>query len=163
MLYQPSMMDRYLGYCGVKLQDFKTFAESTTARVKAAAYRAAALAGRPLEYLRSPQLCKEELAREVARRDKIKVGLIAIFSAVERCLSYSVRGDHRTKESKLVLETRACTHFYHYYMHPELGQLYVRVQSWFPFNVGVCLNGREWLARRAHLEFGQFQGRAVAP
>jgi hypothetical protein len=83
MLYQPSMMDRYLGYCGVKLQDFKTFAESTTARVKAAAYRAAALAGRPLEYLRSPQLCKEELAREVARRDKIKVGLIAIFSAVE--------------------------------------------------------------------------------
>jgi hypothetical protein len=148
MLYQPSMMDRYLGYCGVKLQDFKTFAESTTARVKAAAYRAAALAGRPLEYLRSPQLCKEELAREVARRDKIKVGLIAIFSAVERCLSYSVRGDHRTKESKLVLETRACTHFYHYYMHPELGQLHVRVQSWFPFNVDVCLNGREWLARQ---------------
>jgi hypothetical protein len=83
MLYQPSMMDRYLGYCGVKLQDFKTFAESTTARVKAAAYRAAALAGRPLEYLRSPQLCKEELAREVARRDKIKVGLIAIFSATD--------------------------------------------------------------------------------
>ena len=41
VLYQPSMMDRYLGYCGVKLKDFKTFAESTTAKVKAAAYRAA--------------------------------------------------------------------------------------------------------------------------
>jgi hypothetical protein len=44
VLYRPSMMDRYLGYCGVKLKDFKTFAESTTAKVKAAAYRAAALA-----------------------------------------------------------------------------------------------------------------------
>src|SRR3972149_2298300 len=22
-----------------------------------------------------------------------------------------------------------------------------RIQSWFPFNIQVCLNGREWLAR----------------
>jgi hypothetical protein len=148
MLYQPPMMDRYLAYCGVGLNKFKAFAESTTAKVKAAAYRAAALAGRPLEYLRSAQLSKEELAREVARRDKIKEGLIAIFTAVEPCLSYSVRGDHQTKKTKLVLGRRACTHFYHYYLHPELGQLHVRVQSWFPFNVDVCLNGREWLARQ---------------
>jgi len=90
VLYQPSMMDRYLGYCGVKLKDFKTFAESTTAKVKAAAYRAAALAGRPLEYLGNPGIAKDELAREVVQRDKIKEGLIAIFSAVESCLSYSV-------------------------------------------------------------------------
>jgi hypothetical protein len=148
VLYQPSMMDRYLGYCGVKLKDFKTFAESTTAKVKAAAYRAAALAGRPLEYLRNPGLCKEDLARELAQRDKIKEGLIAIFTAVEPCLSYSVRGDHRTKEIKLVLETRKCIHFYHYYLHPQFGQLHVRVQSWFPFSVDVCLNGRQWLARQ---------------
>src|SRR5215469_536017 len=148
VLYQPSMMDRYLGYCGVKLRDFKTFAESTTAKVKAAAYRAATLAGRPLEYLRNAGLCKEDLARELAQRDKIKEGLIAIFTAVEPCLSYSVRGDHRTKKSKLVLETRKCTHFYHYYLHPQFGQLHVRVQSWFPFSVDVCLNGRQWLARQ---------------
>lgn len=148
VLYQPSMMDRYLGYCGVKIQDFKTFAESTTTKVKAAAYRAAALARRPLEYLRNPGLCKEDLARELAQRDKIKEGLIAIFTAVEPCLSYSVRGDHQTKKAKLVLETRKCTHFYHYYLHPQFGQLNVRVQSWFPFSVDVCLNGRQWLARQ---------------
>jgi hypothetical protein len=148
MLYQPAMMDCYLGYCGVKLKDFKAFAESTTAKVKAAAYRAAALAGRPLEYLRSAQLSKEELAREVARRDKIKEGLIAIFTAVEPCLSYSLRGDRQTKQIKLVLEPRTCTHFYHYYLHEQMGLLHVRVQSWFPFSVDVCLNGREWLARQ---------------
>ena len=148
VLYQPSMMDRYLGYCGVKIQDFKTFAESTTAKVKAAAYRAAALARRPLEYLRNPGLCKEDLARELVQRDKIKEGLIAIFTAVEPCLSYSVRGDHETKKAKLVLETRKCTHFYHYYLHPQFGQLNVRVQSWFPFSVDVCLNARQWLARQ---------------
>jgi hypothetical protein len=23
-----------------------------------------------------------------------------------------------------------------------------RVQTWFPFNIQICLNGREWLARQ---------------
>ncbi|MGH9593875.1 MAG: hypothetical protein ACRD5L_12350, partial [Bryobacteraceae bacterium] len=57
-----------------------------------------------------------------------------------------------------VLETRKCTHFYHYYMHPEVGLCHVRVQSWFPFTVDACLNGREWLARqmdRAGLKYEQ--------
>jgi hypothetical protein len=145
VLYRPSMMDRYLGYCGVKLKDFKTFAESTTAKVKAAAYRAAALARRPLEYLRNAGIAKDELARQVVERDKIKEGLIAIFSAVEPCLSYSVRGDRQSKQIKLVLETRKCTHFYHYYLHQQFGLAHVRVQSWFPFlalmSVSMAVSG----------------------
>jgi len=32
-------------------------------------------------------------------------------------------------------------------MHPEVGLMHVRLQTWFPFNLQVCLNGREWLAR----------------
>src|SRR5262249_32094930 len=148
MLYQPAVMERYLGYCGVKLKEFKSFAEGITAKVKAAAYQAAAEARRPVEYLCNGQLSKEELARELACRDKIKQGLIAIFSAVEPCLSYSLRGDPKTKRIKLVLETRKCTHFYHYYLHEQFGLTHVRVQSWLPFNVDVCLNGRAWLARQ---------------
>jgi hypothetical protein len=148
VLYQPGIMEQYLGYCGVLIKNFKSFAESTTAKVKAAAYRAAALAGRPLEYLPNAALSKEELARELARRDKIKQGLIAIFTAVEPCLSYSLRGDQKTKQIKLVLEPRKCTHFYHYYLDEQFGLLHVRVQSWFPFSVDLCLNAREWLARQ---------------
>ena len=45
MLFEPPIMERYLGYCGVLIKDFKSFAESTTAKVKAAAYKAAAIAG----------------------------------------------------------------------------------------------------------------------
>src|SRR5258707_14013869 len=119
MLYQPGIMEQYLGYCGVLIKNFKSFAESTTAKVKAAAYRAAALAGRPLEYLPNAALSKEELARELARRDKIKQGLIAIFTAVEPCLSYWLQGDQKTKQIKLVLEPRKCTNFYHYYLHEQ--------------------------------------------
>ena len=28
----------------------------------------------------------------------------------------------------------------------------VRIQTWFPFNIQICLNGREWLARQLAAE-----------
>src|SRR5262249_39506453 len=34
MLYQAGVMERYFGYCGVRLKEFKSFAEATTAKVK---------------------------------------------------------------------------------------------------------------------------------
>src|SRR5258708_3288280 len=144
------MMERYVAYWGVGFNKLKAFAESTTGKRKGGGYGGGELGGRAVKDLDSAQISKEELARELAWRDKIKEGLIAIFTAVEPCLSYSIRGDHETKKTKLVLETRKCTHFYHYYLHPEFGQLHVRVQSWFPFSVDVCLNGREWLARQMY-------------
>ena len=32
--------------------------------------------------------------------------------------------------------------------HEELGFLHLRLQTWFPFLVQVCVNGREWLSRQ---------------
>jgi hypothetical protein len=39
-------------------------------------------------------------------------------------------------------------HLYFYWMHEDLGFLHLRLQSWFPFLIQVCLNGREWLGRQ---------------
>jgi hypothetical protein len=36
---------------------------------------------------------------------------------------------------------------YHYQIHPIFGFMHARIQTWFPFAVQICLNGREWLAR----------------
>jgi len=36
----------------------------------------------------------------------------------------------------------------HYFAHADFGPMHLRVQSWFPFQVTVCLNGRLWLARQ---------------
>ena len=148
MLFKPLEMDFYLSRCGVLIKDFKAFAEELTGRVKAAAYQAACAAGRPVQYLADSQLSKEELARQIAQRDAIREGLIVLFGAVEPCSSFSVRGDRANRKIHLVLEQRKCTHLYHYYMHREFGLMHVRVQSWFPFTVTVCLNGRNWLARQ---------------
>jgi hypothetical protein len=67
----------------VLIKNFKAFAESMTQRVKAAAYQAAASAGRGFRYLPRPDIPKEELARQIARDEQISSGLIAVFSAVE--------------------------------------------------------------------------------
>src|SRR5207237_6407727 len=37
---------------------------------------------------------------------------------------------------------------YFYQQHPVFGFMHLRLQTWFPFQVEVCLNGREWLARQ---------------
>jgi hypothetical protein len=61
-----------------------------------------------------------------------------------------------------VLEQRKCTHLYHYYMHQDFGLMHVRVKSWFPFTVSICLNGRNWLARqmdRAGIDVLRFLGK----
>ena len=158
MLFDPAKMELYLSVCGVLIKNFKAFAQHLTDRVKTAAYQTAHAAGRPVRYLTRPDESKEDLARQLAREDQLRSGLIALFSAVEPCRSYSVRGDHQTKQIHLVLETRKCTHLYHYFLHPDFGLCHVRVQTWFPFTVDVCLNGREWLARqmdRAGLTYAQ--------
>jgi hypothetical protein len=33
-------------------------------------------------------------------------------------------------------------------IHPVFGFLNARIQTWFPFSIQICLNGREWLARQ---------------
>src|SRR5437868_3247392 len=37
---------------------------------------------------------------------------------------------------------------YHYSVHPVFGFLNARIQTWFPFSIQICLNGREWLAHQ---------------
>lgn len=158
LLFKPGVLETYLSACNVLIKHFKPFAEAITQRIRKAAWHAAESAGRPVRYLASSQISKEETARQIAREDGITSGLIAVFSAVEPCLSFVVRGDRETKEIHLVLENRKCTHVYHYYQHPDFGLMHVRVQTWFPFTVDVCLNGREWLARqmaRAGIKYEQ--------
>jgi hypothetical protein len=33
-------------------------------------------------------------------------------------------------------------------IHPQLGFMHARIQTWLPFDISVCINGREWLSRQ---------------
>ncbi len=147
-LFCPKVMEAYLSVLHVLIKDFGDFSAELTQKIKRAALASAETAGRPYKYLASSQVDKGELAETVARRDGIQEGLVMVIGCVEPCRSYDVERDPQTKEIHPVLRPRKGIHFYHYYQHPVLGLMHVRVQSWVPWTVDICLNGRLWLARQ---------------
>jgi hypothetical protein len=151
-LFTPRWMALYLCAAKVLLKDFGKHAQALTERVCQSARQIAEGAGRPYVYLNSAQTNKEALIEQIARRDCISEGLIAILSAVEPCVVISVRGDAQHKRLSPILQQRKCLHLYHYYEHPILGRCHLRLQSWYPFTVDICLNGRAWLARQMDAE-----------
>ena len=101
-------MNVYLWTNGVKFCDFKAHARERTEQLIAASEAVAKQRHRPIEYLRSPQIRKEDRAREFAGREGITDGLIGMFACVEPCWSYTVRGNGGTKRLELRSELRKC-------------------------------------------------------
>jgi hypothetical protein len=96
-LYPQGAFKRFLDGQGVLLKEFGPYVERATAAVKAHAARVAAEAGRPFTYLQSATTkasgqSKEDLARAIAARDGITQGLVCVFSVLENCFSFEVRG-----------------------------------------------------------------------
>lgn len=157
MAFQLGIMG-YLWREQVLLKDFAKHAEQTTALLKEGSLATANKLGREIRYLPSSQTSKEDVAREIARRDGITDGLICVLSCVEPCSSFEIFRNRDTYRLEIRPRLRKCLHLYHYYRHPTFGFMHARLQTWFPFNIQVCLNGREWLARqmdRAGLAYRQ--------
>jgi len=147
-LYHPSVMEYYLLSQKLLFKDFKGLVTRTTDKVRQAAVALAERHRRRVVYLQSNCYHKEDLARDIMRRDNIKEGLITVISAVEPCRTWFVRGNKETKHLELKLNWGKCIHLYFYFLHQQLGFLHLRLQTWFPFLVQVCFNGREWLSRQ---------------
>jgi len=141
------------------LTEFGKFVEQTTQQVRTSIEGVARAAGRPVEYLSRPSLDKEAHARGIAQRDGIREGLIAVLYAVEPCRSFRMGRDPSNGHIEVFSAWRKCLHYYSYWMHPQWGLCHVRVQTWFPMGVHVCLNGREWLARQLDAEEISYQRR----
>ncbi len=144
----PKGMMNYLWANQVRLTEFGGHVQRVSERVKQACRAKAGTLGRPVTYLASAGESKEEVARGIAARDKIREGLVCVLSCVEPCRTFEVYRNRETRKLELVSRTRKCLFLYHYWMHRELGFLHARLQTWFPFSMQVCLNGREWLARQ---------------
>lgn len=52
------------------------------------------------------------------------------------------------KQLELKKRQRKCVFLYHYQFHPQFGWMNARIQTWFPFSIQICLNGREWLGQQ---------------
>jgi len=135
----------------VQLLDFKEFVR-TTSELKVASLAEAREHDRPIRHLQSSTTDKEAFARQLLQEHPVDTGLICVLTVVEPCSSfeYHFSQDHSQRGLKLV--PRKCLHLYKYSFHPQFGWMNARIQTWFPFNIQICLNGREWLARQLQAE-----------
>jgi hypothetical protein len=79
--------------------------------------------------------------------------LIGILCTQETGPSFQlVPGDGRPRFVRRPRQQRV---LYWYVLDPDLGVRHVRVQTWLPFTVPVCVNGHDWLAQQmAHHKLG---------
>lgn len=141
-------VDSFLRRQGVLKKDFGKLAEELTTMIRVEAESVAAMLGRPAVYLQSSTVRKEDVARRLLRDHPIEGGLVAVLSCVEPCMTWQMFRSKAAKTQELRRRTGKCLHHYFYFLDPEFGWFHVRVQTWMPYMVQVCLNGREWLGRR---------------
>ncbi len=132
----------------VLLKDYGNFVQRLSHEISEHGKAFAAQQGRPYQYLTSSSSSKEQLAREIMEQDQIKKGLVCVFAAVEPCHTISVRPNRQTKKLELVSQLRHCKHLYFYFVDREFGLMHIRLQTWLPFTIQVCVNGRRWLGNK---------------
>jgi hypothetical protein len=147
-LTRPFGLQNYLWANRIPFKDFAQHSEEVTARLEASSLRLVHQLGREVRYLNCSEIRKDDVAREIAARDRITSGPICVLRSVDPCMSFQINKNHDSKKLEIRYRQRKCIHLYHYQIHPVFGFMHTRIQTWFPFRISVCLNGREWLARQ---------------
>ena len=151
-------LNYFLGNPRVPFKGFKAFGEKFSAGVRKRVEEIARRAGRPFHYLAASRTDQEKFVREVMERDRIEEGLVCVLACVEPCQSFRVRPNREKRELQLVARERKCLPLYFYMVNRDFGWMPIRLQTWLPLSIQVCVNGREWLARqmqRAGIEYEQ--------
>jgi len=144
----PFGMEGYLWAIQVPLKEFGKHVHKVSGQVKDGALRCMLEAGRPVQYLPSSKDDKEEIARSIAREDKVTQGPVCALTCVEPCWGFDIYRNRQTRKLDLVQRPRKCLYVYQYWDHPVFGWMNARIETWFPFSIQICMNGREWLARQ---------------
>jgi hypothetical protein len=136
----------------ILFKDFNKYAESKTNMIKSRAQELANNLDRPYLYLDSPKTNKENIALKQLKKKPIEEGLICILATVEYCISVDIFKNKDTQKLELKTKKRKCLYLYFYYLDKEFGFIHVKIQTWFPFQIQIYINGREYLAKQLDKE-----------
>jgi hypothetical protein len=147
--YLPFGSDEHLNSwvdgLGLKRKDFLPLVERMSIQLVEQAKSAATSAGAPYHYFQG-HVAKERLIDGILRERPAGDGLIAVLCVQETCRTVKLRyGEDRPR---LEFAYRPQRVLYYYYLDPNFGRIYVRIQTWFPFTIQVYVNGHDWLARQ---------------
>jgi hypothetical protein len=90
---------------------------------------------------------KDDLAREFRRQRPVRDAIVFIGVAQEKAQAFNgrkVNGQFQFDRDKTVY----VNHYYFYIDDEEFGPLFVKVCSYAPWSIKLCLNGHEWAKRQ---------------
>ena len=146
-LQNPRLFQFYLIQNNIKFVDFKEFAENQTSSLCNHIDNYIKDNDVVLQYLKSGKEDKQLLVKEALEKSNDKVGLIAAFSAVEVCRTSTIQANHETKKLEPTIKNTKCKHYYLYYNDEQFGLMFFKIQTWFPYNVQIYINGREYCSK----------------
>jgi len=121
--------------------------EQTKSIINSADQYAKSNCGHPIIHIPTWRIRKEKLAHEQQQKELISSGLIGVWSCLERGSSYRAVYCAEAGFPQLRHYQVQCKHLYFYFDDSEYGFMNIRLQTWFPYHIQICLNGREWLRR----------------
>lgn len=118
---------------GIPLRDFTEYFKDITELLARRIEDSAAELGRPVKYLPSARDRKEDVAKDFLLSSPVDTGLVCVLKTLEACRTAKVVGG----EGKQFLKSSwtKCLHYYLYYLDKEFGFMFVKIQTWFPFNI----------------------------
>ena len=160
----PLMMAKgAMNFCrinGIRNKDYKDWMmKQTTHLVTTIDQYAKDNCGEGIIPISSWRIRKEELAHQRQETEQIENGLIGVWSCQESAPSFRARYCATSGYPQLQKYQTRCKHLYFYFDHDEFGFMNIRLQTWFPYPIQICLNGRQWLRRSLEKEQIDFQAR----
>src|SRR3989441_10897899 len=110
---QLTGMSGYLWAHGLGAKDFGAHAEDISKRLKEASLAPVLAAGRPVRYLNSGKLDKQQIALQIAAEQGIVEGPICALTAVVVCRSYSINAQPTTAPPRMAIAPPDCLFLYH--------------------------------------------------
>ena len=135
-------MKMYLIQNGILCKQYQDHVKRVSRELKEASLEPFRRQQLPIRHLYDPRTDKDEIARAVATERGIRQGNVCALTAMELSPTF------QHEKTTMAVRWRPNLAIYHYQIDPLLGWCHARIQTWFPFYVHICINGREWLARR---------------
>lgn len=135
-----------------KLVDFNSFTEEHTQSLCSNIENIVKAENRPMEYVMSSKVSKDEIARKLYKESPVESGLVCAISTMEVCDTMTVKGNKKSEKLEVTRRQTKCKYYYLYMIDDEFGWMYLKIQTWFPFNVQIYLNGREYICTQLDKE-----------
>ena len=144
---------QFLGRRGILNKHYKAWMDQQSkAIVREVDCYAQEQTGRPITHWQSWKVDKDKTAKQRQQDEQVTSGLIGVWSCQETGRSFRASYDKAKGFPQLRSYNQFCKHLYLYFDHQRYGFMNVRLQTWFPYHIQVCLNGRQWLKRQLERE-----------